>query len=83
MPISADPDIRERSIIILDDAKDIIVATKRPDGYPQATVVSFMHDHEKVYFGCDRNGQKAENITLDDRMMIAYRKFKALSDPCT
>lgn len=35
------------------------IATIRDDGYPQATVVGFVHDGLTIYFGSDRNSQKA------------------------
>ena len=47
---------------VLDTATDLTLATVRPDGYPQATTVSFAHDGMLVYVGIGRHSQKAENI---------------------
>lgn len=59
---------RRQVMSILDDAHDLTIATKREDGYPQATVVGFVHDGEKIYFGCSTKSQKARNLASDDRM---------------
>lgn len=68
MTVQMDPETRKRILKILHDAKDLTIATQRADGYPQATVVSFVHDGEKIYFGCDKRSQKARNIARDDRI---------------
>ena len=47
---------------VLDRAKDLTLATIRPDGYPQATVVSFAHEDMALYAGIGRSSQKAANI---------------------
>lgn len=61
---------RERIIDILDRCKDMTIATVRPDGAPQATVVSFVHDGLLIYFGCGAESQKAENLAHDRRVSI-------------
>jgi general stress protein 26 len=38
------------------------LATIRPDGYPQATTVNYIHDGFTVYFATDATSQKAGNI---------------------
>jgi hypothetical protein len=53
---------------LLDGQKDMTVATNRPDGFPQATVVSFVNEDTDIYFGCGDHSQKAENIARDDRV---------------
>lgn len=68
MTLSLDPKTRNFILKVLDDAMDITVATKRPDGFPQATVVSFVHDGGTIYFGCDAHSQKARNIAHDNRV---------------
>lgn len=47
---------------ILDGANDMTVATVRPDGYPQATTVSFVHDDCTLHFATAHDSQKAHNI---------------------
>lgn len=59
---------RKSVLSVLDDARDLTIALNRPDGYPQATVVSFVNDGLKIYFGCSKDSQKFRNIALDDRM---------------
>ncbi|MFZ5618930.1 MAG: pyridoxamine 5'-phosphate oxidase family protein [Pseudomonadota bacterium] len=70
MTVQLDPKTRAFVLKVLDDAMDITVATKRTDGFPQATVVSFVHDGDKIYFGCDADSQKAKNIAHDNRVSV-------------
>lgn len=71
------PAQRSKIIAILDAAADLTVATNRADGYPQATVVSFVNDGDKIYFGTGAKAQKAENIARDDRVSVT------ITDPYT
>lgn len=64
------PEQKTEILAILDDAHDITVATVREDGYPQATIVSFVHDGLSIYFGCDPNSQKARNIERSDKISL-------------
>lgn len=47
---------------IIDNARDLTLATIRPDGYPQATTVSYANDGLTIYAGIGGNSQKANNI---------------------
>jgi len=47
------------------------LATIRPDGYPQATVVNYMSDDLTVYFATDAASQKVANIKLNNKVSIA------------
>jgi general stress protein 26 len=47
---------------IIDNGKDLTLATIRPDGYPQATTVSYANDGLTIYVGIGKNSQKANNI---------------------
>jgi general stress protein 26 len=47
---------------IIDGSKDLTLATIRPDGYPQATTVSYAHDGLTIYVGIGKDSQKADNI---------------------
>ncbi|HOP18503.1 MAG TPA: pyridoxamine 5'-phosphate oxidase family protein [Amphiplicatus sp.] len=71
MSISMDAKARKKFLAILDDALDLTIATNRADGYPQATVVSFVHDGDKIYLGCSPASQKAQNMLRDDRVSVA------------
>ena len=50
------------------------IATNRPDGWPQATVVGYANDGLVLYTFIARNGQKYANIQLDPRVSIAISK---------
>ncbi len=55
---------------IIDDAKDLTLATVRPDGYPQATTVSYAHDGLALYVGIGRDSQKADNIRRCNKVSL-------------
>jgi nitroimidazol reductase NimA-like FMN-containing flavoprotein (pyridoxamine 5'-phosphate oxidase superfamily) len=61
---------RERIVAIVDAADDLTIATNRADGYPQATVVSFVNDGMNIYFGTWSKSQKAQNIARDSRVSV-------------
>lgn len=62
--------LHSKIIDILSRCADMTIATVRPDGAPQATVVSFVHDGLLIYFGCGADSQKAENIEHERRVSI-------------
>jgi|SRR5262249_50390160 len=66
--------IRDLVIGLLDEHRILTVATNRPDGWPQATVVSYCNDGLVIYFFTDRDSQKAQNIVQDRRVSIAIAK---------
>jgi len=47
------------------------LATLRPDGWPQATIVCYVNDGLAIYFLISRTSQKFANITRDGRVSIA------------
>lgn len=47
---------------IIDNCMDLTLATIRPDGYPQATTVSYANDGMTIYVGIGKDSQKANNI---------------------
>jgi general stress protein 26 len=59
---------RERVLDILRQARDMTLATIRPDGYPQATTVSFVHDGLTLYAGIGLGSQKADNIQHNNKV---------------
>jgi general stress protein 26 len=65
---------RDQVIGLLDEHRILTIATNRPDGWPQATVVSYCNDGLVIYFFTDRDGQKVQNITHDARVSIAIAK---------
>jgi general stress protein 26 len=62
--------VREKITDILARCQDLTIATVRPDGAPQATVVSYVHDGLLIYFGCGADSQKAQNINHERRVSI-------------
>lgn len=64
------PDLREEIVAILDEAKDLTLATVRPDGAPQATTVSYANDGMTIFFVCGPQSQKADNLAHDDRVSL-------------
>lgn len=75
------PAQREKIVAILDAADDLTIATNRADGYPQATVVSFVNDGMSIYFGTWAKSQKAQNIGRDPRVSIAITDpYKSWND---
>jgi general stress protein 26 len=62
----------KRQIIeLLDKHRIATIATNRPDGWPQATVVGYCNDGLIMYCVVAREGQKFANITRDPRVSIA------------
>ena len=65
---------RDLIIRLLDEHRILTIATNRPDGWPQATIVSYCNDGLVIYFFTDRDGQKVQNISADSRISIAIGK---------
>jgi general stress protein 26 len=61
-------DTHAQIIEILDRVTDMTVATVRSDGFPQANVVSFVHDDTKIYFMTVAGSQKALNLLHSDKV---------------
>lgn len=62
-----EPEQRQLILTILGRADTLTVATVREDGWPQATVVSFVNDGLDLYFGTSPHSQKIVNIARDAR----------------
>jgi nitroimidazol reductase NimA-like FMN-containing flavoprotein (pyridoxamine 5'-phosphate oxidase superfamily) len=65
------PELREAAVRILDQHRIMTLATNRPDGWPQATVVGYANDGLKIYCFVSRLSQKYANIARDPRVSIA------------
>lgn len=46
------------------------IATVRPDGFPQATTVTFANDGLTIYFMCDRDSQKVANLKKNKKVSL-------------
>jgi nitroimidazol reductase NimA-like FMN-containing flavoprotein (pyridoxamine 5'-phosphate oxidase superfamily) len=65
-----DKNVRKFIQQIIDEGKDLTLATIRADGYPQATTVSYANDGLSIYVGIGKNSQKAENIRHCDKVSL-------------
>ncbi|HEY1448709.1 MAG TPA: pyridoxamine 5'-phosphate oxidase family protein, partial [Caulobacteraceae bacterium] len=68
---SANNDLKAKILVLLDENRVMSVATVRPDGWPQATMVGYVHDDLTLYFSVAANSQKFANIKRDPRISIA------------
>jgi hypothetical protein len=59
---------RKRVLDVLEQGRYMNLATVRPDGYPQATTVSYIHDGLILYVGIGLGSQKAHNIQANSRV---------------
>jgi nitroimidazol reductase NimA-like FMN-containing flavoprotein (pyridoxamine 5'-phosphate oxidase superfamily) len=66
--------LRSRIVDVLAHCDDITIATIRPDGYPQATTVSYVSDGMNIYFGTNANSQKARNLAACDKVSATVNK---------
>jgi hypothetical protein len=63
--------MQTEAIAILERHGVMALATLRPDGWPQATMVGYVNDDLILYFLISRSSQKFRNLSLDDRVSIA------------
>jgi general stress protein 26 len=56
---------------ILKDSREATLATLRPDGWPQATIINFVNDETQIFFACGASSQKVDNISRDSRISLA------------
>ena len=57
-----DPQMLATITQIMDRSPDLTLATMRPDGYPQATTISYAHRGLDIYAGIGKDSQKAHNL---------------------
>lgn len=68
-----------KAIDFLSRRRIMSIATLRPDGWPQNTIVGYANDDLLLYFVISRQSQKFANILRDDRVSIAIGE--AFNDP--
>lgn len=56
------PKMRKQILDLMKQHNLMTLATVRPDGYPQATTVTYANDGLALYFTCDDGSQKVRNI---------------------
>jgi general stress protein 26 len=64
-------DPKAKILELLDQNHLMSVATVRADGWPQATLVGYVHDDLTLYFAVARISQKLANIAREPRVSIA------------
>jgi nitroimidazol reductase NimA-like FMN-containing flavoprotein (pyridoxamine 5'-phosphate oxidase superfamily) len=62
--------IRTKILELLDQHRNMTLATLRPDGWPQATTVGYANDGLTLYFLCGLDSQKATNLARDNRVSL-------------
>lgn len=62
--------MERKAVELLDQYRLMTIATLRPDGWPQATMVNYANDGLLLYFIISRNSQKFANINRDSRVAI-------------
>jgi general stress protein 26 len=65
------PKLKTLILRLLDEHRVMTIATNRPDGWPQATMVGYVNDGFLLYCFVARNAQKYANILRDPRISIA------------
>jgi Uncharacterized stress protein (general stress protein 26) len=66
-----DDALRSKILEVLRRHHTMTLATIRPDGYPQATTVNYIHDDLIVYFATAVTSQKAGNIKINNKVSVA------------
>jgi general stress protein 26 len=64
------PRVKRLILQLLDGHRVMTIATNRPDGWPQATMVGYLNDGFLLYCFVARNAQKYANIRRDPRVSI-------------
>ena len=70
-PDALSSELAAKAMEILDENRTMCVATLRPDGWPQATIVGFIHDAFDLYFVIAQDSQKLANLLRDPRASLA------------
>ena len=64
-------EFKQQIIDLLAHHRIMTIATNRPDGWPQATIVGYANDGLIIYFVIGRTSQKFANVTRDARVSAA------------
>jgi len=64
-------EFKRQTIALLDEHRIMTIATNRPDGWPQATIVGYVNDGLIIYCLIGRDSQKFANIARDPRVSLA------------
>lgn len=69
--------MEQPAITILNDNRIMTIATVRPDGWPQATMVGYANQGFRLYFLIHRTSQKFDNIGHNNRVAIIVAREPA------
>ncbi|HVM22099.1 MAG TPA: pyridoxamine 5'-phosphate oxidase family protein [Sphingomicrobium sp.] len=69
--------MEQPAITILNSNRIMTIATVRPDGWPQATMVGYANQGFRLYFLIYRTSQKFANIAQNNRVAITVAKEPA------
>jgi nitroimidazol reductase NimA-like FMN-containing flavoprotein (pyridoxamine 5'-phosphate oxidase superfamily) len=82
--------MEQPALTILNANRIMTIATVRPDGWPQATIVGYANEAFRLYFLIYRSSQKFANIGHDDRVAVTVgqepseiRQIEAVYAGCT
>ena len=64
------PKLKELVLRLLKEHRVMTIATNRPDGWPQATMVGYVNDGLTLYCFIARDSQKHANVLRDPRVSI-------------
>jgi len=65
-----DHTLKSKILKLLNQHRLMVIATNRPDGWPQATTVGYVDDGLTIYFLCSPQSQKAANLARDNRISL-------------
>ena len=66
-----DETLKSQILDVLQRHHVMTLETIRPDGFPQATTVNYVHEDLMLYFATDAASQKAGNIKLSNKVSVA------------
>src|ERR1700746_484919 len=69
--LSMKAQLKDLILRLLNQHRLMTIATNRPDGWPQATIVGYVNDGFLLYCFIARNSQKHRNLLRDGRVSIA------------
>ena len=65
-----DQPTRQAVLDIIEHGHDLTLAPLRPDGFPQATTVSYAHDDMMIFVGVGKSSQKVNNIRYSNKVSL-------------
>lgn len=70
----------EAILKVLDESSEMSLATCRPDSFPQATTVNFIHDELILYCAVGLDSQKAHNVRANSKVSATINRSKRAWD---